>query len=37
MSKLSLKEIDEEIQKELIEKGKKEKLKALKEGKIIKK
>jgi hypothetical protein len=37
MSKLSLKEIDEEIQKERIEKEKKEKLKALKEGKIIKK
>jgi len=37
MSKLSLKEIDNELQKERIEKEKKEKLKALKEGKIIKK
>jgi hypothetical protein len=37
MSKLSLKEIDDELQKERIEKEKKEKLKALKEGKIIKK
>jgi hypothetical protein len=37
MSKLNLKEIDEEIQKERIEKEKKDKLKALKEGKIIEK
>jgi len=37
MSKLSLKEIDNELQKERIEKEKKEKLKALKEGKIIEK
>jgi hypothetical protein len=37
MSKLSLKEIDDELQKERIEKEKKDKLKALKEGKIIKK
>ena len=35
--KLSLKEIDEEIKKDQIEKERKNKMKALKEGKTIKK
>ena len=36
-TKLNLKEIDEEIRKDQIKKEQKEKIKALREGKIVKK